>query len=124
MKTRWVPISFTFLYMLAMLKPVMPVFDYVINQDYIAEYLCINKDKPAMDCNGKCYLMEMLEAENQQKKQNLPAIDLREYPIGFVNVLHIPALTHISIKPTINTFYSQHYNFLFNHTLFHPPVSL
>lgn len=110
--------------MLAMLKPVMPVFDYVINQDYIAEYLCINKDKPAMDCNGKCYLMEMLEAENQQKKQNLPAIDLREYPIGFVNVLHIPALTHISIKPNINAFYSQHYNFLFNHTLFHPPVSL
>ncbi|HLV63047.1 hypothetical protein [Galbibacter sp.] len=124
MKTRWVPISFTFLYVLAMLKPVMPVFDYVINQDYIAEYLCINKDKPAMDCNGKCYLMEMLEAENQQKKQNIPAIDLREYPIGFVNVLHIPALTHISIKPTINAFYSQHYNFLFNHTLFQPPVSL
>ncbi|WP_237738905.1 hypothetical protein [Galbibacter marinus] len=122
MKTRWIPIAFTFLYMLAMLKPVMPVFDYVINQDYIAEYLCINKDKPEMDCNGKCYLMEMLEEENQQKKQNLPAIDLREYPIGFVQVLHIPSVTQLSFKTKNNTIYTRQYSSLFNDSLFHPPI--
>ena len=105
-----------------MLKPVMPVFDYVINQDYIAEYLCINKDKPEMDCNGKCYLMEMLEEENQQKKQNLPAIDLREYPIGFVQVLHIPFVTQLSFKTKNNTIYTRQYSFLFNDSLFHPPI--
>src|SRR5690606_3619645 len=84
---RAVPVFFTFLYILAMLKPVMPVFEYVINQDYIAEYLCINKDKPEMDCNGKCYLMQKIQKENDEKKQNLPAINLKDYPIGFVTIL-------------------------------------
>jgi len=107
--------------MLAMLKPVLPVFDYVINQDYIAEYLCINKDKPEMHCNGKCYLMEMLADENQEKKQNLPAIDLREYPIGFVQVLHLPAQVELSVSTTRTTTYIEQYSYLFNHTLFHPP---
>lgn len=121
MNTRLIPIVFTFLYMLAMLKPVLPVFDYVINQDYIAEYLCINKDKPEMHCNGKCYLMEMLANENQEKKQNLPAIDLREYPIGFVQVLHLPAQVELLVTTTQNTTYIEQYSYLFNHTLFHPP---
>lgn len=104
-----------------MLKPVLPVFDYVINQDYIAEYLCINKDKPEMHCNGKCYLMEMLASENQEKKQNLPAIDLREYPIGFVQVLHVPTKVELSVTVTQNNTYIEQYSYLFNHTLFHPP---
>lgn len=121
MKTRLIPIAFTFLYMLAMLKPVMPVFDYVINQDYIAEYLCINKDKPEMHCDGKCYLMQMLAEENQQKKQNLPAIDLREYPIGFVQVLQLARQEEVPLTTTQNITYIEQYSFLFNHTLFHPP---
>jgi len=29
---------FAFLYLLAMYRPVAPVFDYIINQDYIAEF--------------------------------------------------------------------------------------
>lgn len=69
-----------------MIRPVLPVIDYVINQDYIAEYLCVNKDKPMLNCNGKCYLAKMLQKERDEKKQNLPAIDLKEYPIGFVEV--------------------------------------
>ncbi len=121
MKTRWVPIAFTFLYMLAMLRPVMPVFDYVINQDYIAEYLCINKDKPEIHCDGKCYLMEMLAEQNQQKKQNLPAIDLREYPIGFVQVVHLSPRIDSSLNTTTNNTYIEQYSFLFNNSLFHPP---
>ncbi|MAU15066.1 MAG: hypothetical protein CMH46_05945 [Muricauda sp.] len=70
-----------------MFKPVLPVFEYVVNQDYIAEYLCVNKDKPMLNCNGKCYLSKMLQEEQNEKQQNLPAIDLKEYPIGFVQIL-------------------------------------
>src|SRR5690606_2414529 len=121
LKATLVPIAFTFLYMLAMLRPVIPVFDYVINQDYIAEYLCINKDKPEMHCDGKCYLMEMLDEQNQQKKQNLPAIDLREYPIGFVQVLNLSAREELSLNPTTVITYIEQYSYLFNNSLFRPP---
>lgn len=118
--SRTVPVFFTFLYVLAMLKPVMPVFEYVINQDYIAEYLCINKDKPEMDCNGKCYLMQKIQKENEEKKQNLPAINLKDYPIGFVNIISChfksPEITKIETFDYLNL-----YNKSFFTPVFHPP---
>ncbi|QLE01440.1 hypothetical protein HX109_07630 [Galbibacter sp. BG1] len=114
-------IAFTLLYLLAMLKPVLPVFDYVVNHDYIAEYLCINKDRPEMHCDGKCYLMQMLEEENQQKKQNLPAIDLREYPIGFVSFLSLENTGYSIIPEKKTTLYFNKYSFLASYKYFHPP---
>lgn len=87
MKNRSLPVFFTFLYLLAMVKPVWPVIDYVVNQDYIAAYFCINKDKPKLHCNGKCYLAQKLQEAQHEKQQNLPAINLKDYPIGFVEVL-------------------------------------
>lgn len=46
-----------------LVKPVMPLLEYAINQEYIAEVLCINRDRPDKGCNGKCYLMSQLEKE-------------------------------------------------------------
>ncbi|MEL4308561.1 hypothetical protein JMA43_10715 [Joostella sp. CR20] len=108
--------------MLAMLKPVLPVFDYVINQDYIAEYLCINKDKPEMHCDGKCYLMQMLEEQNNEKKQNLPAIDLKEYPIGFVTLINLPSETTTTTPQKNHNNYHNQYRFLTSEQHFHPPI--
>lgn len=36
---------YVFLYVVAMLKPIQPYIEYLINQDYIAEFLCVNKEK-------------------------------------------------------------------------------
>ncbi len=42
------------------------------NQDFIAKNLCVNRAKPAMQCNGKCYLKkQMAEQEQQQQGNNL-----------------------------------------------------
>lgn len=43
---------------------------FEVNQNYIAKELCINRDKPEMNCNGKCYLMKKLkQAEEKEQKQ-------------------------------------------------------
>jgi|GEM_PF-1392305 len=34
------------------------------NRAYIAEVLCINQDRPELECNGQCHLAVMLEADN------------------------------------------------------------
>lgn len=36
-------------------------FNYFINQTEIAELFCINKDKPQLQCDGKCHLATQLE---------------------------------------------------------------
>ena len=49
----------------------MPVFDYIANYEYISQELCENKDKPELDCNGKCYLIKQTRAlqEDQEEKE-------------------------------------------------------
>ena len=49
------------------------VFVYVgfkLNQQYIAANLCVNRFKPSLHCNGKCYFMRKIkQAEDNDKKQ-------------------------------------------------------
>ncbi len=43
---------------------------FELNQKYIAQNLCINKNRPWLHCNGKCYFMRKVkEAEQNEKKQ-------------------------------------------------------
>ncbi len=118
------PFFFTLLYLVAMIRPVYPLADFVINQDYIAEFLCINTDKPEMECNGKCYLSQMLQEQNNQKEESLPSIKLSEYPIGFVLITHIPK--KIDFVPQRDFVHSQidHYSYLYNSSDFHPPCPI
>lgn len=111
------------LYMLAMFKPVMPLFDYVVNQDFIAEFLCINKDNPDLDCNGKCYLMTRLSEENQKKKDNLPPIDMKEYAVDILQESGI--IEHKILRPEVYLplHYEDHYTYLLVKGHFHPPNS-
>lgn len=51
-----------------LLRPVFPVMSYVIDYDYIANVLCINKDKPELECNGKCHLMKELAKASESEK--------------------------------------------------------
>jgi hypothetical protein len=44
---------------------------YRINRDFIAENLCVNRDKPMLNCNGQCYLAKKLKAaEEKEQKSN------------------------------------------------------
>ncbi len=103
-----------------MVRPVMPVFEYIINHDYIAEFLCVNKDKPMLNCDGKCYLAKMIQEERQEKSQNLPSIDLREYPIGFVEILNCNFSNSVSRKQPVFV-YQNLVSKQFLPSIFHPP---
>ena len=104
-----------------MIRPVMPVFEYIVEQDYIAEFLCINKDKPELHCNGKCYLMRKLAEHNEQKKRNLPPISMEDYPIGFVQLLAVPVPKNINSHNSTSTLYREDYRYLYSYSDFHPP---
>ncbi len=110
-----------FLYLVAMVRPIFPLMEYVVNEDYIAEFLCINKDKKELECHGKCYLMQRLQEQNEEKKQNLPKIVMEEYPIGFVQLLHFPSKEFDQISKRALFDYSNAYTYLFAPYNFRPP---
>jgi hypothetical protein len=53
-----------------LVKPLWPIMEYVNNYDYIANVLCKNKDKPQLQCNGKCYLAKLLEQKQKEEDKN------------------------------------------------------
>jgi len=85
MKNQFLGIFFYLLYLLAMVRPVMPIIEYYANYDYIANVLCENRDKPYLECNGKCYLDDQLAKVNHNDhdhKSTIPQINLADYPIS------------------------------------------
>lgn len=55
----------------------MPVFEYLANYKYISEELCENKDKPELECNGKCYLIKQTRAQSEDKEEKEAIISER-----------------------------------------------
>ena len=51
-----------------LVRPIVPFIDYLINRDYIAQNLCVNRDVPDSCCKGKCYLKKQLSKESEKKE--------------------------------------------------------
>lgn len=51
-----------------LVKPVIPVLDYIVNYEYIATELCENIAKPELKCNGKCHLAKELAKASESEK--------------------------------------------------------
>ena len=105
-----------------MLKPVEPILEYCFNYNYIVEVLCVNKDKPRLNCNGKCYLMKQLQKQsNENSPKKAQSIQLENYPIGFIEIAEIiqPQQFNFTLKPTY--FYFNNYSYLEENIPFQPP---
>lgn len=108
-----------------LLKPIIPVFQYVINYEYISEVLCINKEKPEMHCNGKCHLMQELAKASDDEK---PLSSDKKFHHSEIEVLFVEELTsfdfifqnNFTITAPLN-FYSNLYSHISCNSIFHPP---
>ncbi|PHQ56811.1 MAG: hypothetical protein COC16_02345 [Lutibacter sp.] len=68
-----------------MVRPLIPIIEYHANYDYIANVLCENRDRPFLECNGKCYLEKQLKKaghDNHNHKSTIPSINFEDYPIS------------------------------------------
>ena len=108
-----------------LLKPVIPVFQYVINYEYISEVLCINKEKPEMHCNGKCHLMQEMAKASETEK---PLSSDKKTSHSEIEVLFIEEITDFNFfqKKEIfssipNSFYCNLYTPINCDSVFHPP---
>ncbi len=48
---------------------VVIVLDFYANRDFIAKNLCENRNRPKMNCCGKCLLSKQLKQEDNKEKQ-------------------------------------------------------
>ncbi len=69
---RIIPILFLLAFVTTSLKQYYPYLDYSINKNYISEFLCVNKDKPDLGCEGKCHLNKQIKKLSTENNGNFP----------------------------------------------------
>ena len=109
-----------------LLKPVLPVIDYVVNYEYISKVLCVNKATPKLQCNGKCHLMKELakSSENEAPISSNKKMASQQFEILFLEEIKSFKITPIYLLETQKTTdnYSNLYSRLSSFSVFHPPT--
>lgn len=109
-----------------LLKPTLPVLDYVVNYEYISTVLCENKAKPKMKCNGKCHLMKELakSSENEAPISSNKKIAPQQFEVLFLEEIKSFKIEPIYFSETqkANSDYSNLYFHLNSASVFHPPT--
>ena len=112
--------------LIMLLKPVLPVIDYVVNYEYISKVLCINKAKPKLQCNGKCHLMKELAKTSESEKpiSSNKKIATQELEVLFFEEINSFKITSIFFdkKQIVNNNYSDLYYYLNSDSVFRPPI--
>ena len=91
-----------------------------MNKDYIAKVLCININKPELNCKGKCFLTKKIaEAEKKQQNQERKAQKDISQQVMLLSSFKMSFLKELNAKNIIT--YKNNYKFKNNTTLFHPP---
>jgi hypothetical protein len=100
---------------------ILILLDFEVRRDFIKEVLCMNRDKPEIKCEGKCFLSGQLEKEKEQHKEfpgKLKA-ENENFQIFYHNSLELLQNSiNISKKSAFN---SPVFNSLIQNLIFHPP---
>jgi hypothetical protein len=102
--------------------PVTIYAYYYGNKNYIVTALCENKNKPKLQCNGKCFIKKQLkkvEQEQQKEKPQIKETALSAFFIAVDSYSHQPKILGIATKDTLP--HSNSYSYLFVSTHFRPP---
>jgi hypothetical protein len=100
------------------------VLDYQVHKKHITELFCVNKDKPALHCNGKCHLAKQLrKASDSESKAPAAGFAKVKYdvvvPVTFW--LHIPTPA-LPIALPFAQIAALQYAFTAARSIFRPPI--
>ncbi|CAM2962614.1 hypothetical protein CHFL109739_10080 [Chryseobacterium flavum] len=107
------------------LRPLVPLVEYAVNYNYIVKVLCINKSRPEIHCNGKCYLSKELAKTNDSESS--PFQKIKNSGQKILDTYILPETTEITTTEKLVFFnfsfiYETTYSFLFLTHIFKPPV--
>lgn len=108
-------------YTVLLCRPFVPYLNYELNKEYIKENLCINRDKPEMHCEGKCYLQSQIQKEMQQQEQKEPlhsstleAISVHQ-SIAAYEIVYFPEEITVNFPECVSPCYAHlHHTDVFN----------
>lgn len=94
---------------------------YQVNRNYITEFLCINKNKPELKCEGTCFLKKKLDLAEQSQNKSPNIIKQLEIPVFLVMGSDILFFNTIHLTENY-TQIKELYDFQNMVKVFHPPI--
>lgn len=96
--------------------------NFTINRKYIIENFCINKDKPELACDGKCFLMQKMN-EEKERQESLPAFTFNKDFGVFISPTFELSKINLTFAPYVEhqTFYSNRFGQNAFFEIEHPP---
>ncbi|MFD2523064.1 hypothetical protein [Emticicia soli] len=99
--------------------------DYQIRKDFIIKNYCVNKNKPELHCDGKCFLAKKIHEQTEKEEQN--ALQNFIYKLLEVNTFESHSNFDFTNVVDIKDFAVNNYPFAaqttidFSSSIFHPP---
>lgn len=108
--------------MLPGLTEIGIIIDFKINRDFIAKFLCIERDEPVNTCEGQCYLSSQLNKAEEEREKQAPAQSKERLEIVYYYsaFLHFKPADSSSEMPGADL-ETDHYSYTFVSDIFHPP---
>ena len=113
-----------FLILYLVCKPAFPLAEYVVNYNEI-QVLCVNKARPELHCNGKCYLGKELAKSSESYNSPLSkGKNQVQKLLDFFLPTEIfkSSIEHNFSLPNLTFTYKIGYTFLFLRHIFRPPI--
>ncbi|WP_146153502.1 hypothetical protein [Adhaeribacter arboris] len=109
--------------MLQSFSKVLIVLNYQANKNYIAAFLCVNKQKPQLHCEGHCYLKKELNKAEEAQKKSTNQNQKFEITLFCQNLLKVNFQPEYKLE-TYQVFKPASYRFSVLLNYFHPPQVL
>ena len=93
---------------------------YEIDPVGFIEKLCKNKDKPELQCNGKCHLKKVTESSSKESKEPTRLIDFKEILLYSAKPFEY-SFNKIFYQKKISSEYVNLYSYIGLKNCFHPP---
>ena len=101
--------------------------NYLVNQAEITKQFCENKDKPKMNCNGKCHLAKQFAKQEKQEKSTSDTQKFKVENSELTAQIH-ETIAFIyplkSIKSSVSYAYAEARSDFHLEEIYHPPVSI
>lgn len=97
---------------------------YELNRDYISSNLCVNSDKPWLNCKGQCYLMKKIREAEKDENNRAAKIALNQLSVSFFQNGYTPSFITDQIlidQDKVYSYYRYCYSSQYITRIFRPP---
>ncbi|MBA4853416.1 hypothetical protein [Emticicia sp. BO119] len=126
---RFKQIALVFLSLALVVKSFIVPFiclDYELRKDFIIKNYCVNKNKPELHCDGKCFLAKKIQAQTEKEEQS--ALQNFIYRLLEINTFEIQNdfdftnMVDIRDSSVRNYAFTENNTIDFSSSVFHPPA--